>query len=78
LGFQLLMAGVLDNKYNEPEFSFLSAGVESKESKATLFHQQDDQQDGYVPNSWILLDNQSTVNVFPTRRSSRISGQQAG
>jgi hypothetical protein len=64
---QLLMAGVLDNKCNKPKLSFLTAGVESKESKATSFHQQDGQQNGYAPNSWILLDNQSTVNVFSNK-----------
>ena len=65
------MAGVVDNKYNEPEFAFLTAGVESKatsfhqqqgvENKATSFHQQ---WNGYVPNSCILLDNQSMIKCL--------------
>jgi hypothetical protein len=59
------MAGVVNNEYDEPKFSFLTAGVGNKESKAALFHQQ---QNGYVPNSWIVLDNQSTVNVFSNEK----------
>jgi hypothetical protein len=67
-GVQLLMAGVLDNQHNKPKSSFLTAGVESKESKATSFHQQDEQGNGYLPNSWILLDNQSTMNDLSNKK----------
>jgi hypothetical protein len=57
------MAGVEDGDFDEAtSFQFLlNTGVESK---AISFHQQ---RNRHVPTSWILLDNQLTVNVFSNK-----------
>jgi hypothetical protein len=64
-GTQMLMAGVENGEFDQDEetsWQFLvTTGVEDKQ---VLFHQQ---QHGKIPDSWILLDNQSTVNVFSNR-----------
>jgi hypothetical protein len=62
-GVQMLMAGVVDDAFDQATpFQFLlTTGVVSQ---ATTFHQQ---QNGWVPTSWTLLDNQSTVNVFSNK-----------
>jgi hypothetical protein len=50
----MLMAGVSDNDFHD--FQFNQEGIEC----AGL----DQEHLGTVPSSWILMDNQSTVNVF--------------
>jgi hypothetical protein len=60
-GVQMLMAGVEDGAFNEAtSFQFLL----TNEDQGISLHQQ---RNGRVPTSWILLDNQSTVNVFSNK-----------
>jgi hypothetical protein len=60
-GVQMLMAGVEDGAFNEAtSFQFLL----TDEDQGISLHQQ---RNGRVPTSWILLDNQSTVNVFSNK-----------
>ena len=55
-GTTLLMAGIADGEFDEDEkasFTFVNHGITCQVGT-----------DGRVPKSWILLDNQSTVDVF--------------
>lgn len=58
-GTTLLMAGIADGEFDEEEktnFTFVNHGVTCQVDT-----------DGRVPKNWILLDNQSTVDVFYNR-----------
>ena len=53
-GTTMLMAGIEDGEFdNEPNFTFVNHGVSCQMGE-----------DGRLPKTWILLDNQSTVDVF--------------
>lgn len=61
LGVQVLLAGVVDDTFDEATlFRFLFV----HESQATSFHQQ---RNGRVPGSSIFLNNQSAMNVFSNK-----------
>jgi hypothetical protein len=67
LGTQMLMAGMENGELDHQETAWqflITAGVDEEEGKQVSFHQQ---QHGKIPASWILLDNQSTVNVFSNK-----------
>jgi hypothetical protein len=71
-GTQMLMAGVENGELDHQETAWLfltTAGVDGEEGKQISLHQQ--QQHGKIPASWILLDNQSTVNVFSNKNLLR-------
>jgi hypothetical protein len=65
-GSQMLMAGVMNGEFDDDSnysaWQFLTAGVDEKEIS---LHQK---RYGKIPASWILLDNQSTVNVFSNKK----------
>jgi hypothetical protein len=61
-GVQALMAGVEEGEFDDEPSSYQFL-VDAEEGG--VFHQQ---QNGQVPNSWILLDNQSTVNIFSNKK----------
>ena len=62
---QLLMAGVESDAFDDNEYygasSFQFVHISSE---GMTFHQEEQ----ILPKSWILLDNQSTVDVFFNRR----------
>ena len=63
-GDQLLMAGMESGEFDGGErrgFNFLNDAQESRSVGITL---NSDDQHGRIPKTWILLDNQSTVDVF--------------
>ena len=61
-GATLLMAGVVDGEFDETRhFQFLQDG----DTKSGVTCQVDE--NGRLPKTWILLDNQSTVDVFHNR-----------
>jgi hypothetical protein len=64
-GVNMLLAGVeegaFDNDVSASSFTFHTAGTIRK---GTSLHQRN----GKLPASWILLDNQSTVNIFSNRK----------
>jgi hypothetical protein len=67
-GTVMLMAGMENGQFDNDDeayaaWNFLNAGVEDGD-KQISFHQK---QHGKIPASWILLDNQSTVNVFSNK-----------
>jgi hypothetical protein len=65
-GTQMLMAGVENGEldHQETAWQFLTTTMDEEEGKQISLHQQ---QHGKIPASWILLDNQSTVNVFANK-----------
>jgi hypothetical protein len=58
-GTQVLMAGICEGEFDghDTAFHFMNQGVQQG-----VVHNINE--NGRVPNSWILLDNQSTVDVF--------------
>ena len=64
-GIQLLMAGVESDEFDDNEYYGASSfQVVNILSEGMTFHQEEQ----VLPKSWILLDNQSTVDVFCNRR----------
>ena len=62
-GTQMLMSGM--EEYEQSEFQFHQQGVHTFDNSDTayLYHQGDK-----LPQDWVLLDNQSTVDVFSNPR----------
>jgi hypothetical protein len=58
-GANMLMAGVASGKFDDLGLNFYRMGTTANHMSATL-----NQPSGYVPKEWILLDNQSTLDVF--------------
>jgi hypothetical protein len=54
----LLNSGIASGEFNEPSVHFQFLNTSSKGIACQIG------QDGKLPNTWILLDNQSTVDVF--------------
>ena len=64
-GIQLLMAGVESDEFDDNEYYGASSSqVVNILSEGMTFHQEEQ----VLTKSWILLDNQSTVDVFCNRR----------
>ncbi|GAX21402.1 hypothetical protein FisN_28Lu124 [Fistulifera solaris] len=70
-GKTLLMAGVVDGEFDEDGFQFVLGGSElgganSGPADFHFFQSSSGNKDnaGPIPSSWILLDNQSTVDIF--------------
>ena len=64
-GIQLLMAGVESDAFDDIEhYAASSFQFVHVSSEGMTFHQEEE----VLPKSWILLDDQSTVDVFCNRR----------
>ena len=61
---QLLTAGVASGEFDDqPGFTFINNGQDTRQCGVVLNGNGNDDR-ARIPNTWILLDNQSTVDVF--------------